>query len=159
MLHVYDRHDLARAPRRYTIGAGARLDDGWRLSPDGAYDLWLLGPDGFHRHFRGDSQDGGTLEAQLVPVTSGLRVRLINHSDTPRPVKLESRMGDNWRAMAHVPAGGAMELKYTGCEGWYDFEVSAPDMPAFGRRLAGRIDAGKPGVPDPRLCQGAVLPL
>ncbi|MNO08603.1 hypothetical protein D3C81_2313390 [compost metagenome] len=52
-----------------------------------------------------------------------------------------------------------MELKYTGCEGWYDFEVSAPDMPAFGRRLAGRIDAGKPGVPDPRLCQGAVLPL
>lgn len=159
VLHVYDRHDLARAPRRYTIGPGARLDDGWRLSQGGAYDLWLLGPDGFHRHFRGDTQDGGTLEAQLVPVTSGLRVRLINHSDTPQPVKLESHMGDNWRAMAHVPAGGAMELKYTGCEGWYDLNVSAPGLPAFGRRLAGRIDAGKPGVPDPRLCQGAVLPL
>lgn len=159
VLHVYNRLDLSRAPRRYTVGAGARLDDGWRLGQQGAYDLWLLGPDGFHRQFRGDAHDAGMLEAQLVPVTSGLRVRLINHSDTPQPVKLESRMNDGWQAMAHVQAGGALELKHTGCEGWYDLEVTAPGMPAFGRRLAGRVDAGKPGVPDPRLCQGAKLPL
>ncbi|MGV2862620.1 phosphocholine-specific phospholipase C [Achromobacter sp. AGC39] len=159
VLHVYDRHELARAPRRYTIGPGARLDDGWRLGAGGVYDLWLLGPDGFHRQFKGDARDGGMLEAQLVPVTSGLRIRLVNRSDTPQPVKLESNMGDGWRTMAHVQAGGALELKYVGCEGWYDLHISAPAMPAFGRRLAGRIDAGKPGVPDPRLCQGAVLPL
>ncbi|KRC76618.1 Non-hemolytic phospholipase C precursor [compost metagenome] len=157
VLHVYDRHALTQPPRRYTVGAGARLDDGWRLASDGAYDLWLLGPDGFHRQFRGDAQDAGMLEAQLVPVTSGLRLRLINHGDAPQPVRLESRMSDGWRAMAHVPAGGAMELKYAGCEGWYDLEIGAPSMPAFARRLAGRIDAGKPGVPDPRLCQGAML--
>ncbi|MEN4918736.1 phospholipase C, phosphocholine-specific [Achromobacter spanius] len=158
VLHVYDRHALAQPPRRYTVGAGARLDDGWRLENGGAYDLWLLGPDGFHRHFRGNAQDAGMLEAQLVPVTSGLRLRLVNHSDTPQPVRVESRMDDGWRAMAHVSAGGAIELKYSGCEGWYDLDVAAPAMPAFGRRLAGRIDGGKPGVPDPRLCQGAALP-
>ncbi|MBB1596929.1 phospholipase C, phosphocholine-specific [Achromobacter sp. UMC46] len=159
VLHVYDRLDLAHAPRRYTVGQGARLDDGWRLAEHGAYDLWLLGPDGFHRQFRGDARDAGMLETQLVPVTSGLRLRLVNHSDTPQPVKVESHMGDGWRAMAHVQAGGALELKYAGSEGWYDLEISAPALPAFGRRLAGRVDAGKPGVPDPRLCQGAALPL
>ncbi|NMK49143.1 phospholipase C, phosphocholine-specific [Achromobacter sp. Bel] len=159
VLHVYDRLDLAHAPRRYTVGQGARLDDGWRVGAHGAYDLWLLGPDGFHRQFRGDGRDAGVLEAQFVPVTSGLRLRLINHSDTPQPVKVESHMGDGWRAMAHVQAGGALELKYAGREGWYDLEISAPALPAFGRRLAGRVDAGKPGVPDPRLCQGAELPL
>jgi len=159
VLHVYDRNDLARAPRRYTVGAGARLDDGWRVGAGGAYDLWLLGPDGFHRQFRGDARDAGLLETQLVPVTSGLRLRLVNHSDMPQPVKVESHLGDGWRAMAHVEAGGALELKYAGREGWYDLEISTPAMPAFGRRLAGRIDAGKPGVPDPRLCLGATLPL
>ncbi len=159
VLHVYDRLALARAPRRYTVGAGARLDDGWKLGADRRYDLWLLGPDGFHRQFRGDARDAGTLEAQLVPVTSGLRLRLVNHGGEPQPVRVESQMNDGWRAMAHVPAGGAVELKYAGCEGWYDLEVSAPAMPVFGRRLAGRIDGGKPGVPDPRLCQGAALPL
>jgi phospholipase C len=159
VLHVYDRRALERAPRRYTVGAGARLDDGWRLDAEGAYDLGLLGPDGVHRRVRGDTRDAGLLETQLVPVTSGIRLRLINHGDTHLPVQIESRMGDGWRAMAHVQAGGALELKYAGCEGWYDLDVSAQGLPAFGRRLAGRINAGKSGVPDPRLCQGAELPL
>ena len=55
VLHVYDRLDLSTPPRRYTLGAGSRLDDGWRLSARGDYGLWLLGPDGFHREFRGDA--------------------------------------------------------------------------------------------------------
>ncbi|CAB3909753.1 Non-hemolytic phospholipase C [Achromobacter pulmonis] len=158
VLHVYDRLALEHAPRRYTVGAGARLDDGWRVDGDGAYDLWLLGPDGFHRQFRGDRRDAGQLETQLVPVSSGLRLRLINHGDAHLPVQIESRLGDRWRAVAQVPAGGALELKYAGCEDWYDLEISAQDLPAFGRRLAGRISTGKSGVPDPRLCQGAELP-
>ena len=54
-------------------------------------------------------------------------------------------------------AGGAIELKHAGSEGWYDLEITVPDMPAFGRRLAGRIASGKPGVPDPRLRRGWTL--
>ncbi|MCP1404496.1 phosphocholine-specific phospholipase C [Achromobacter insolitus] len=159
VLHVYDRHALEHAPRRYTVGVGSRLDDGWRLHGGGAYDLWLLGPDGLHRQFRGDARDAGMLEAQLVPAAAGVLVRLINRGEEPQPVKLESRMGDGWCAMAHVQADGALDLAYGGCQGWYDVEISAPAMPAFGRRLAGRIDASKPGLPDPRLEAGAALPL
>ena len=74
VLHVYDRLALERAPRRYTVGAGERLD--WRRLADGAYDLWLLGPDGFHRQFRGDARDGGRIEARMAPAAGGLRLRL-----------------------------------------------------------------------------------
>ncbi|MBO1013581.1 phospholipase C, phosphocholine-specific [Achromobacter sp. SD115] len=159
VLHVYDRRALEHAPRRYTVGAGARLDDGWRLHDGGAYDLWLLGPDGLHRQFRGDARDAGALEAQVTPTATGLSLRLVNRGEAPQPVKVESRMGDGWCAMAHVQADGSLELAYGGCQGWYDLEISAPALPAFGRRLAGRIDAGKPGLPDPRLQAGAALPL
>jgi len=141
------------------VGVGSRLDDGWRLHGGGSYDLWLLGPDGLHRQFRGDARDAGMLEAQLVPAAAGVLVRLINRGEEPQPVKLESRMDDGWCAMAHVQADGTLDLAYGGCQGWYDVEISAPAMPAFGRRLAGRIDASKPGLPDPRLEAGAALPL
>ncbi len=159
VLQVYDRHALEHAPRRYTVGAGARLDDGWRLHAGGSYDLWLLGPDGLHRQFRGDARDAGTLEAQVIHAAAGLTLRLVNRGETPQPVKVESRMGDGWCAMAHVQADGSLEPAIGEFQGWYDLEVSAPAMPAFGRRLAGRIDAGKPGLPDPRLQAGAALPL
>jgi phospholipase C len=39
------------APRRYTVEAGKQLDGRWELAVDaGDYDLWLLAPNGFHRH-------------------------------------------------------------------------------------------------------------
>ena len=54
MLHVYDRLHLERGPRRYTVEAGKRLDGIWDTATDhGRYDLWVLGPNGFHRHFAG----------------------------------------------------------------------------------------------------------
>lgn len=54
VFHVYDRLHLDRLPRRYTVGAGGRLTGAWDLSADGGrYDLWVLGPAGFHAHFVG----------------------------------------------------------------------------------------------------------
>jgi len=158
VLHVYDRLALQRAPRRYTVGAGDRLEDGWRLADGGAYDLWLLGPDGLHRQFRGDARDAGCLEAHRAPAAAGVRLRLVNNGRAALPVELASRMGDGWCATTQVPAGGALDIEYAGCEGWYDLDLVSPALPAFGRRLAGRIDAGAPGTPDPRLDPGATLP-
>jgi phospholipase C len=87
-----------------------------------------------------------------------VRLRLLNRGASPQSVELSSRMGDGWRAAAQVPAGGTLDIEYAGCEGWYDLELGAPGLPAFGRRLAGRIDGSKPGVPDPRLGVGVELP-
>jgi phospholipase C len=54
VFHVYDKLHLDRIPRRYTVEAGRMLDDEWAVGDDGLYDLWVLGPNGFHRYFKGD---------------------------------------------------------------------------------------------------------
>ena len=52
VLHVYDRLRLDAVPRRYTLLPGRPLRERWPLDAQGRYDLWLLGPNGFHRHFQ-----------------------------------------------------------------------------------------------------------
>ncbi|BEP63523.1 phospholipase C, phosphocholine-specific [Variovorax sp. V213] len=57
VFHVYDKLNLAdRLPRRYAVEPGKQLDGYWSAMTDnaGLYDLWVLGPNGFHRQFKGD---------------------------------------------------------------------------------------------------------
>ncbi|MBO9512473.1 MAG: phospholipase C, phosphocholine-specific [Variovorax sp.] len=57
VFHVYDKLHLAdRLPRRYVVEPGKQFVDQWAAMTDnaGLYDLWVLGPNGFHRHFKGD---------------------------------------------------------------------------------------------------------
>lgn len=90
----------AAAPLHHRRGraAGRRLATGH----EGAYDpvvagsrmAFLPGP-AWRRYRRRPAP------TQLVPVNSGLRLRLINHGDAHLSVQIESRMGDGWRAMVH----------------------------------------------------------
>ncbi|HEY1611739.1 MAG TPA: alkaline phosphatase family protein, partial [Paraburkholderia sp.] len=60
VFHVYDRRDLDALPRRYTVARGKQLSDVWSAAADnGEYDLWVLGPVGYHRHFTGTKVNGG----------------------------------------------------------------------------------------------------
>ena len=57
VFHVYDKLHLSdRLPRRYVVEPGKQLAGDWASMADdaGLYDLWVLGPNGFHRHFKGD---------------------------------------------------------------------------------------------------------
>ena len=56
VFHVYDRNNLTAIPRRYTVEAGKTLADTWAPLATGAYDLWVLAPNGFHRHFTGNAR-------------------------------------------------------------------------------------------------------
>ena len=54
VFHVYDKLHLDRIPRRYTVEPAKILEDDWLPHPDhGHYDLWVYGPNGFVREFRG----------------------------------------------------------------------------------------------------------
>ncbi|MGT2490572.1 phospholipase domain-containing protein [Cupriavidus basilensis] len=52
-VHVYDRLRLERLPRRCTVAAGKRRGGedsaGTRAPTAAAMDLWVLGPNGWHR--------------------------------------------------------------------------------------------------------------
>ncbi len=52
---VADLRNQYPQPRRYLVEPDKYLDDDWTAANDaGKYDLWVLGPNGFHRRFAGN---------------------------------------------------------------------------------------------------------
>ncbi|RZK03997.1 MAG: phospholipase C, phosphocholine-specific [Novosphingobium sp.] len=152
VFQVYDRKQLDRIPRRYTVEARKRIDDSWDLGAGGEFDLWVLGPNGFVRHMHGKLEDGVPLPAVTIrPHTSraALTVALRN------PAKVESRATLGKDAYGHVerfqtalPAEGKAEAAWPTdkSQDWYDFTVTLATVEI---RAAGRLERGRHGVSDP----------
>ena len=149
VFHVYDRLALDRLPRRYTVEAGKTLTGSWAGVGDaGAYDLWVLGPNGFHRHFVGRAADRALAEriawqfdaeraaVHLKPGASeGVTVEPNAYRDHHRAWRADSGKRPTW-------ALGATR-------GWYDLSLTHAAAPGFARRIAGRLETGRPTTSDP----------
>lgn len=163
VFHVYDRLHLDRLPRRYAVESDRELDDHWNTAGDaGRYDLWVLGPNGFHRHIRGDlgSQRSHKVAVPEIDVHHDCelgRLRLTLRNDGTVPcgfLVLPNRAyGVRRRWGASVAPGRSTSrgwsLKRSGH--WYDFSVVCNADPAFERRLAGRIETGEHTISDPAM--------
>ncbi|VFR24811.1 Phospholipase C 4 precursor [plant metagenome] len=165
VFHVYDKLNLDRAPRRYMVEAGKQLDDSWAASADngGRYDLWVLGPNGFHRGFTGDLSLQRNTQAPdpevrvCYEISQGnLAVTLMNAATVDARLHVQAkayRYDGPWNAT--VAAGGSETLAWdlSGSDRWYDFVVTCPDLPGYSRRYAGRVETGKDGISDPAMGQ------
>jgi phospholipase C len=156
VFHVYDRLRLDRPPRRYTVEPGKSLADAWEAGP---YDLWILGPNGFHRHFAGHAPGRETSVA--VAQTGGqLTVVLTNSDGKPNRVTVSPNAygGAKTAWTAALPPGGQARrgwfLRASG--GWYDLSVRCDGEGAYLRRLAGRLETGAPSITDPAMAGPAV---
>ena len=149
VFHVYDRTDLGTAPRRFTVEPGRSLDGSWAFPADGRYDLWVLGPNGFHRHFAGTRDDPAALAALAWTVTADdlvlhvpaghLALGLTAHAE---------RIGA--RGVAARLAGARYRWPLRDSFGWYDVTLSATAAPGYRRRVAGRVDTpGRATCSDP----------
>jgi phospholipase C len=143
VFHVYDRNALEQPPRRYTVGAGRSLEGRWSFDPRGGYDLWVLGPNGFHRQFTGNRSDARTR----------VRWRLAGDTllvDVPRMPE-GGGLTANWAGGGGVPLdAGTRRWSLAATQGWYDLTIGSIREPHFVRRLAGRLDqAGRPTISDP----------
>jgi len=156
VFHVYDRLHLERVPRRYAVEAGRQLAGTWdtRATDDGHYDLWVLGPNGFHRHFRGDTHARAVLEVRAAyeVATASLLLEVANHGDHPGSISLVANAYRNEAPWAAELAPGERRpwrraLSTHG--GWYDFSVAGAD--GFLRRFAGRLETGTDGISDPAM--------
>ncbi|WP_431273584.1 phosphocholine-specific phospholipase C [Variovorax ureilyticus] len=161
VFHVYDKLHLERLPHRYMVEPRERLDDTWAAMTDnaGLYDLWVLGPNGWHRHFKGDLNKLRAGNAPDPEIRAGyhaksgrLHLKLRNEGETPCvfTVKAKAYRHDGpWTV--RVKGGDDAELHWeTEDQGyWYDFAVTCDSDPAFYRRLAGRIETGRHTVSDP----------
>ncbi len=152
VFHVYDRLHLNQIPRRYTVEHGKQLSDAWKIDGSLGFDLWVLGPNGFLRHFTGKPTT-----AELAPT---VRIR-----QSPRRAQLEIALGntgpDNIQitlgadAYGSVPArqvavaaGGSSKALWSAerSQDWYDFTLTASGIAI---RAAGRIERGLHGISDP----------
>lgn len=158
VFHVYDLNDLGAPPRRYTLGAGGSLS---APVADPSFDLWVLGPNGFHRRFRGAANDRLRVTAAYDRVGPRLALTLENHG----PDGIEATVAPNAYAQVCSPrrirlaAGASVRRSWmlTGSGGWYDLAVTTPSAPRFLHRLAGRIETGRPLTSDPAMGGAATM--
>jgi phospholipase C len=162
VFHVYDRLRLGDIPRRYTVEAGKALDGIWPSAAGEAHDLWILGPNGFHRHVAGRAvADSPKIGLTLDPVAWQLTVGMTNAGVAPRRLKVApmayGELYGVWEGdvAPGAAATNARSLQQTG--GWYDFQVTCEADPAFRRRYAGRLETGKPSVTDPAMAGPALM--
>ncbi|GLZ03573.1 hypothetical protein Acsp03_10400 [Actinomadura sp. NBRC 104412] len=128
-------------PRRFDVGRKTKVDI---ALPRDAYDLVLIGPNGFRREFAGAV--GGTAEVESEPHGDDLRISLNNTG--------KDRLTFTFRALAYgartrevtFAKGQSRTVHWHTRQGWYDVEVTVAEQATFRRRLMGHVENGKPSV-------------
>jgi phospholipase C len=157
VFHVYDRLALERIPLRFTVEAGKRLSGSGGVAADGRYDLWLLGPNGFHRHFTGavGSEPGGPEIRVACDRSAGaLRITLRNDGAAACIFRLAANAylaADPTRHEVAAATETLVVLPLSASKGWYDFSATLEPQPAYSRRFAGRLETGAPSISDPEM--------
>jgi phospholipase C len=152
VFHLYDRKHLDRIPRRYTVEAGRSLDADWKIEGEPAYDLWVLGPNGFVREFSGPAATGIDMALTYQPAQRAVALQILNRNDQPIRVTVQSRTyapfaENTLEIAAKGTASHRWDLSKSG--NWYD--LTARTDQGFLRRFAGRLETGKDGVSDPAM--------
>ncbi len=161
VFHVYDRLNRAQIPRRYTVEPGRQLSDTWTPAANGTYDLWVLGPNGFHRHFTGNAkrvaaaaQPNPEISVSYSPAAEQLSITLGNTGAsscifTITPNAYSSAAPLNVNVAAHGQS--RIDIALHDSARWYDFNVTVAGAPEYLRRIAGRVENGQPSVSDPAM--------
>ncbi|MEF7616095.1 phospholipase C, phosphocholine-specific [Aquincola sp. MAHUQ-54] len=161
VFHVYNRKRLSALPRRYTVEPGKQLTGQWAPEASGAYDLWVLGPNGFHRHFAGNAkraaaaaQPNADVQVAYDKLTGDLVVKLVNTGSGPCTFTLAANAYfDVTPATYKVVARSeqAVRCPLGASSRWYDFSVRVTGQADYLRRFAGRMENGEDGISDPAM--------
>lgn len=160
VFHAYDRLALDQVPRRYTVEPGKLLQGRWASSA--AYDLWVLGPNGFHRHVAGDvRRSAGQAVPELLLASSRssgeLLLDLVNTGGQPCTFVLQANKyvaGAPTELRVMARSRSSLRLPLAASSHWYDFSLRVKEQPGWLRRFAGHLETGQPSISDPAL-QGA----
>ncbi len=156
VFHVYDRHHLERIPRRYTVEANKQLKGAWDLAADeGAYDLWVLGPNGFHRHFTGNAAETDIeVEVRYDVASEKIALYLSNSgAESADYIITANAYFDREPWAGTVAANGKSEHHWPlhSSSHWYDFTLTLNNVSGYSRRFTGHMETGKAGISDPAL--------
>jgi phospholipase C len=166
VFHVYDRLNLTAIPRRYTVESGKQLVDTWAPAASGSYDLWVIAPNGFHRHYTGNAKRVAAAAQPNPDIVVGydragqqLTLTLLNNG----PVAASFTLSANAYAgtapstiavAAHAKTVVTVPIAASGY--WYDFSVKVAGQSDYSRRFAGRMETGADSISDPAMHGTAV---
>jgi phospholipase C len=157
---VYANAYRTGGPWQYTVDPGGTASDFFNVGTgygNGKYDLTLVGPNRFLRHFAGDTTAPGS-SAEAVPSFApapdtgkqAVWFALANTSTTQVTFTITAtgyRTDGPWTYQ--VPAGGSVSDYFNAVaysNGWYDFTVTVSSDPSWSRRFTGHIETGAASV-------------
>jgi len=158
VFHVYDKLHLDRIPRRYTVEIGKALEDEWALKDDeGRYDLWVHGPNGFVREFRGTMNQKTSHALPEIRLEYDIPAAVVRLAITSR-----SSHGGHLQIRANAYGSGgppesvslpprrsvSVARSVVASHNWYDLTVTGGN---FEQRFAGRMETGRPTYTDPAI--------
>lgn len=139
VFHVYDVRDLDAVPARYTVGAGRSLA---HPLPSGAVDLFVLGPNGFHRRLTGETV------CFSVRIEDSGALRIKNRTDAPLSIAMSDKAYGAVSETIRLAAGETrtLSLDLSPSHGWYDHAFEADGQTW---RIAGHVETGAASWSDP----------
>ncbi len=151
----------ARSPGQHTVppsrSPDAVVSGSAGIAGDGRYDLTVVGPNRFLRHFTGDiGAAGATAHVTAVYYQGGfgqrpmLAFRLINRGDeavtfTVTPTHYSREPARSYRVRAHGTATHLADPVAVS-RGWYDLSVTLSGDGACSRRYVGHLEDGRPSI-------------
>ena len=152
---MYDLKHLERIPKRYTVEARKSLTDDWDLSSDaGEYNLEVYGPNGYFRHFSGNSNKPEPEITVKYDSRKGAITVTVQGGNKPSEITIVHNAYDYkgpWDAKMTSHASFQKTWVLADSGNWYDFSVKLKNGENFLRRFAGRVETGKPGITDPAM--------
>jgi|GEM_PF-2263614 len=149
-------------PDAHSAWAGGKMSEwpkyktqfsmGYYRQYQGRYDLWVLGPNGFHRHFQGHAHSECKVETHIHYAAASGEIYLQLHNTGKKEASLTIHANDYrndgpWQLK--IAAGQTVVHEWSLFESyhWYDFSVS--DNHGFVRRFTGRVETGQDSISDP----------
>ncbi len=143
VFHVYDVAKLDEVPARYTVGAGREMTHTLPASGE-VTDIFVLGPNGFHRRLTGRSD----IFSVNVEGDAASSLRIENLTSMPQSIAMTDRAYGGAPDVIGLAGGEArsIPLNLTDSHGWYDRQFVAGGQ---AWRVAGHVENGKASYSDP----------
>lgn len=149
-------------PRAYAVKAGDTLKDAWSLEDfdQQNYHIAIHGPNGFFREYTGNSKDpqlsiSCDYESNKKSLTGNIALKVKNSGTTSITITIH----DNAYSAKPITktiaakADSTIPLNLSKSFNWFDFTITVNGNENFGKRYAGRVETGKPGLTDPAIGQ------